>query len=110
MNRVRALRIEKNWTQEELGKRLNVKKSAVSKYEGNKIPLTDETLIRLSQIFNVSIDYILKISDYRHSTPIASKSDLLESITALSTESQKELEKYVQLLKLKDSTSTVKNS
>lgn len=46
-------------TQAELGKLLNVRDAAISKYESGKIPLTGETLLLLSQIFNISIDYIL---------------------------------------------------
>lgn len=65
MNRIRELRIEKGWTQEELGNRLNVQKSAVSKYELEKIPVTDETIKKLSEIFNQSADYILGLSDER---------------------------------------------
>jgi len=65
VNRVKALRIEKNWTQDELGEKLNVKRAAISKYESCKIPLTDETLIKLSEIFNLSTDYILGISNSR---------------------------------------------
>ena len=65
MNRIKALRLEKNWTQDELGNMLNVKRAAVSKYEGCRIPLTDDTLLKLSKIFNVSSDYILGISDVR---------------------------------------------
>ena len=44
-NRVRVLREQAGMTQAELGKLLNVRDAAISKYE--------------SQIFNISIDYIL---------------------------------------------------
>ena len=63
MNRIRQLRIESGLTQTELGKMLNVKDSAISKYENEKIPLTAETLIKLKRIFGVSIDYILCVND-----------------------------------------------
>lgn len=59
MNRIRMLREERGWTQAQLGEMLNVKDSAISKYETEKIPLTADTLKRLSEIFDVSVDYIL---------------------------------------------------
>ena len=58
-NRVRVLREQAGMTQAELGKLLNVRDAAISKYESGKIPLTGDTLLLLSQIFNISIDYIL---------------------------------------------------
>ena len=63
MNRIKELRKEKGWMQEDLGKLLGVQKSAVSKYENGKIPLTGETLIKLSEIFEVTTDYLLGQSD-----------------------------------------------
>ena len=59
MNRLKQLREQHGMKQSELGKLLNVKDAAISKYESEKIPLTGETLLSLSKIFNVSIDYIL---------------------------------------------------
>lgn len=63
MNRLKLLREKQNMKQSELGKLLNVKDAAISKYESGKVPLTADTLIELSKIFHVSIDYILGISD-----------------------------------------------
>ena len=65
MNRLKLLREERGMKQSTLGSLLNVKDSAISKYESEKIPLTGDTLIKLSEIFEVSVDYILGISDER---------------------------------------------
>ena len=65
MNRIKELREEKGWTQEQLGKMLGVQKSAVSKYETGKIPLTADTIQKLAEIFNVTGDYIMGISKIR---------------------------------------------
>ena len=58
-NTIKELRTEAGMTQEELGMLLNVQNAAISKYESGKIPLTGETLLKLSKIFNVSTDYLL---------------------------------------------------
>lgn len=70
MNRIRLLREKAGMKQSELGKLLNVKDAAISKYETGKVPLTADTLTSLSEIFNVSVDYILGLSDASEDTPI----------------------------------------
>jgi transcriptional regulator with XRE-family HTH domain len=59
VNRIRQLRDERGMTQTDLGILLNVQDAAVSKYEKERVPLTADTLSKLSDIFDVSIDYIL---------------------------------------------------
>ena len=57
--RIKELRKERNLTQEELGKLINVTKVSICCYEkGTRLPSL-ETLIDLSQVFGVSVDYLL---------------------------------------------------
>ena len=63
MNRIKQLRKDKGMLQEELAQLLNVQRSAISKYETGKVPLTNDTLSKLSEIFDTSIDYILYKTD-----------------------------------------------
>lgn len=57
--RLKTLRKEKNMTQSELGKLINVTKVSICCYEkGVRLPSL-ETLIDLSEIFKVSVDYLL---------------------------------------------------
>ena len=66
MNRIRSLREEAGMSQRELAARLGVAGGgAVSKYEAGKNGLSEELLCKLSAIFDVSVDYILGISDCR---------------------------------------------
>lgn len=58
-NRIKELRIEMRWTQQELADRLQTTKQAVSQYErGVRKPDLD-TVVTLCDIFNVSSDYLL---------------------------------------------------
>lgn len=66
VNRIKQLRIEKGMTQTQLGNILNVQDSAISKYESEKIPLTADTIKEISKIFNVTIDYLLGVSNTPH--------------------------------------------
>ena len=55
-----ALRKQNNWSQEELASRLGVSRQAVSKWEScASIPDLDK-ILKLSEIFAVSTDYLLK--------------------------------------------------
>ncbi|WP_240424538.1 helix-turn-helix domain-containing protein [Lactococcus allomyrinae] len=62
-DKLHALRIEKKFTQNELASRLGVVGASVSSYEKNKQYLSIEILIQLCQIFDVSADYLLGLSD-----------------------------------------------
>lgn len=62
--RIKRLRKEKGLTQEQLGNLLGVKKSAIAKYENNRVEnLKKETIQKLSEIFNVSATYFLGIEE-----------------------------------------------
>ena len=53
-------RKEKGLTQEQLGNLLGVKKSAIAKYENNRVSnLKKDTIQKLSEIFDVSPSYFL---------------------------------------------------
>ena len=58
--RIRRLRVYHGWSQSELAKRIGINKSVIGYYEvGGRFP-TCENLIKLSEVFAVSVDYILK--------------------------------------------------
>ena len=59
MNKIKKLRLERGWTQEDLGKLLNVQKAAISKYENGIASPSIEILKTMSSLFGVSIDYLL---------------------------------------------------
>lgn len=51
---IRKLRKEKGWTQQELGDRLGVQKSAIAKYESGRVKnLKRTTIKKMVEIFNV---------------------------------------------------------
>ena len=54
------LRKKAGWSQEELAEQMNVTRQSVSKWEGaQSVPDLDK-IIRLSELFGVSTDYLLK--------------------------------------------------
>lgn len=66
MNRLKLLREEKGLYQADIAKVLGTSITAVTYYENEKRDIPTEVLKKLSDFFNVSIDYILGKSDIRN--------------------------------------------
>ncbi|MBM7582971.1 transcriptional regulator with XRE-family HTH domain [Caldicoprobacter guelmensis] len=98
-DRIKQLREETNMGRAELAQKIGITYYALSKYETNERQPDYETLKKIARLFNVSTDYLLGYSDIRN--PYEKTYDKL-GINELSPESKKELEKFVELLKLKD--------
>lgn len=65
-NRLKQLREERELKQEELGKILNVSRQSISNYEnGLRFPNDEKFLIKLANFFDVSLDYLLGLSNVR---------------------------------------------
>lgn len=64
-DRLKQLRSENNLLQKDIAKKLNITPSAYGFYEqGKRIP-DSNVLNTLAQIFNVSLDYLMGVSDVR---------------------------------------------
>lgn len=59
MNRIKELRIQNGWRQQDLAARLNTNQQTVGRYETGARGLDVETIFRLCEIFDVSADYLL---------------------------------------------------
>ena len=70
-NRIKKIRNDFNISQERLAEELNVSRQAVSKWEaGNAMPDIDN-LVEISNMFQVSLDYLLKDSNCPGITKVA---------------------------------------
>ena len=70
-DRLKALRIDNDLTQEELAEKLHINRSTLSNYENLGREPSYILLIEISNYFNVSIDYLLGKTDI--STPYPKK-------------------------------------
>lgn len=61
--RIKELRLEKGMTQKELASLLNLTANSICEWEKGRSSPNIELLIKLSEIFEVSIDYILGLED-----------------------------------------------
>jgi len=59
---IKKLRIQKHLTQSELGKRVGVTTSTIASYESQDRLPSIAVLIKLSSVFNISIEYLLGIN------------------------------------------------
>lgn len=91
-NRLKELRAEKEITGEELGKKFNVSKTAVSYWESGRNFPGEETIRKLADFFQVSVDYLLGNSDVRN--PYENHQRISESI-----KDDKELLEFWEVLK-----------
>jgi transcriptional regulator with XRE-family HTH domain len=67
--RLKELRIEQKLTQEQLAKLVNLTQSTIAGYEnGTKSP-SMESIIIFSELFNVTTDYLLGVSNLRNNNP-----------------------------------------
>lgn len=68
-NRIRRLRQERGLTQDEFGKLFGIVKSTVSLYENGRSVPNDQIKTDMCRYFNVSMDYLLGLTDERAAPP-----------------------------------------
>ena len=66
MNRLKKLRLEKGLLQSDIAKILNKSDRIIGFYETGDRDMSTDTLSKLADFFNVSIDYLLGKSDIRN--------------------------------------------
>jgi transcriptional regulator with XRE-family HTH domain len=97
-NRLRELRLKRNLSQEEVARHIGITRSAYSHYEINNRQPVYETLIKLADFFNVSIDYILfgnNSSPLRRAWDTPDAQEMLQLFQNMSPEQRK---KSIRLL------------
>ena len=62
--RIKEIRLEQELSQQKFGNLLSVSQDTISLWEKGKSAPTTEFLIAIATKFNVSVDYILCLTDY----------------------------------------------
>ena len=73
--RIKSLRLDRNWSQVDLAKMLHVTKQSVSNWENENIMPSVDMLIKIAKYFNVTTDYLLGLSE-KHTLNSDGLSDL----------------------------------
>lgn len=63
--RMRELRLERHFKQEEMAKQLELSMSAYCRYERGEREPTASTIVAMANFFHVSTDYLLGRTDHR---------------------------------------------
>ncbi len=103
-DRLKELRKSSNLTQAELGKILGVGKTTVSMYETSNSTPSDEIKLKISEYFNVSLDYLLGKTDAKNYTEDPNITIALHSDTDyddLPKEAKDEINNFIEYVKQK---------
>lgn len=103
-NRIKTLRLEANLTQEEFGKPYSLKKSTVSQYESGGSRPDDELKKRIALDYNVSLDWLMGLTDIRNHTDNPNITIALHSDTdydELPKEAKDEINNFIEYIKQK---------
>ena len=105
--RLKQLRIEKHMIQKELAAILQVSVGTICNYEKNVHFPDGDTLCRIADFFQVSVDYLLGQTDCRTSIdklnteiiPGYTIGHLVNQIVLLDSQSQRDIRQYTEYLK-----------
>lgn len=103
-NRIKTLRLEANLTQEEFGKPYSLKKSTVSQYESGSSRPDDELKKRIALDYNVSLDWLMGLTDIRNYVDDPDITIALHSDTdydELPKEAKDEINNFIEYVKQK---------
>ena len=94
------LRKDMSLTQKELAEKLHINYRTYSGYEREESDASDDVKIQLAKFYNVSVDYLLGISDNPH--PVREGDEYVRLPKALSKRSRKELSQFITYLLSKE--------
>ncbi len=97
-DRLAELRKDKGWKQDRLSKELSISVHTVMSYEQNKSNPDDETKVMIARLFNVSLDYLLGLTDF--AIPLE-RTDVLNLPRNFPIEAIPEVNEYIKLMILK---------
>lgn len=100
--KIKELRLSDNMTQTEFGNKFGIVKSTVSLYESGKSTPNDEIKIKICEYFNVSMDYLLGITNSISPTLDNNMQTTSESLIQTTSEDEKDLLIYFRNLSRKD--------
>lgn len=98
-NKIINLRESKDWSQAELARRLDVNKSVMNRIESGERKVSSDELKKLSDIFDVSTDYLLGRTDDKGKVPTLIAAHLDDDLTE---EQLDEVKNFIDFIKQRD--------
>lgn len=94
--RLLELRKDAGLTQDDLAAILNINKHSISSYERDKSEPPDAIKIAIAQYFDVSVDYLLGLTD--NAAPVSRERKVVRLPLAFPEHSMPELQEYIDYL------------
>ena len=101
VSKLRMVRVESGLSQDEVAKNLGISRDTLSKYETGELEPNVDTLVKLANMYHVSIDYLVGKTNERVSLGNDKPSEFERRFNSLGPEEQRDLEKYMDLLEIK---------
>ncbi|MCC0705305.1 helix-turn-helix transcriptional regulator [Clostridioides sp. ES-S-0049-02] len=100
MNRLKEVRKERGYNIQEIADKLNVAYNSVLRWENGNRKIDIDKLVELSNIYNVSIDYILCKTDLKENIQLKEEEvKLLDNYRELDTKSKTIVQEQINTLK-----------
>jgi transcriptional regulator with XRE-family HTH domain len=102
--KLKQLRQEKGWSQDELAFHANIDGRQVSRYENDRVTPSIEVAVKIAKAFDVSLDYLLLDNSPRKPlrTVTSKLSERLLSLDSLSEEDEKSLLHFLDAIDAKN--------
>ena len=98
-DKLKELRKENSLTQQDLANILDVTKGAIAMWETNKRTPDAETLLKLADVFSVSVDYLL---DRETDSEEILKLALFNGAEGITDEMYDEVKQFAEMVKLRE--------
>lgn len=98
---LRNAREAKNLTQKDVAKKTGINNKTISNYENDISSPDPNTLKTFADVYETSVDYLLGRSNIHKASDSITKEDRHLDIADLPDEAIKQIEEYIELLKLK---------
>lgn len=96
-DKIKQLRAEKRWGQNELAEKISSDARQISRYEKGRITPSTEVVLKLAEVFDVSTDYLLR--DEAIKRPLTEENrDVVERLQQINALTAKDREALLHIL------------
>lgn len=99
---IKKARLIKGYTQNQMAKLLGVSRTTFNKYENNVHSPDKKTLVKMAEVLNCSVDYLLEVENTLTPEINQFEQEILGMLKKLSEGSQKKAVEYLEMLKMMD--------
>ncbi|MCT3567230.1 XRE family transcriptional regulator [Levilactobacillus brevis] len=95
---IASLRNSQKWSQPALAQKMNVSQSTVAMWESGKRNISNEDLLKLADLFNVTTDYLLGRTTIKNGNASSLEPQAAHKRDGLTAEQNKQVDDYIKFL------------